>query len=254
MWKDILVFPAWRWIVVVPFAALGAYQTIQQQFLSAQLPPRLPFLPAWPWWVWSLTGLLLVCVLILEGAYRKTVAIEEASHALLAAVEAARNEARQRIRELEQNAQSVWFFRIGYIGNAWKDVTTNSREAIVTVELSITNQRSEPASISHFVLETITPEKSQPYPEGNPEYSDPVSRSTVEGAEAIPWCDEFFAPLYFQPKEAKVGQLTFVIKRMGFGEPSLYIRDGEGTEYRIVLTGKTMIKIASGLRRIDYPK
>lgn len=49
-----------------PFALLGAYQEVQQQF-APQLPSIVPASPL----VWFMITLTLLCILVLEGAYRR---------------------------------------------------------------------------------------------------------------------------------------------------------------------------------------
>lgn len=64
-WKAILGTP-WRWLVLIPSAALGIYQEIQQQFVP-NLPSSIPISPEW----WLIITLILACILILEGSYRR---------------------------------------------------------------------------------------------------------------------------------------------------------------------------------------
>jgi hypothetical protein len=64
-WKAILGTP-WRWLVLIPSAVLGIYQEAQQQFVPS-LPSSIPISPLW----WLIITLVLACILILEGAYRR---------------------------------------------------------------------------------------------------------------------------------------------------------------------------------------
>jgi hypothetical protein len=71
-WGTILKTP-WKWVVLA-FALLGAYQEIQQQF-APNWPSTLPGSPS----VWFFLALVLFCVLLLEGAYRRIRAIRKAA-------------------------------------------------------------------------------------------------------------------------------------------------------------------------------
>jgi hypothetical protein len=64
-WKAILGTP-WRWLVLIPSAALGIYQEIQQQFVP-NLPSSIPISPLW----WLIITLILAYILILEGSYHR---------------------------------------------------------------------------------------------------------------------------------------------------------------------------------------
>jgi hypothetical protein len=64
-WKAILGTP-WRWLVLIPSAGLGIYQEVQQQF-APNLPSSIPISPVW----WLIITLILACILILEGSYRR---------------------------------------------------------------------------------------------------------------------------------------------------------------------------------------
>jgi len=86
-WGAILA-PPWKWVVVAPFALLGAYQAVQQQF-APNLPGALPGSSE----IWFILTLLLFCGLLLEGAYRQ--------------IRAIRKDAEQREKELVGQLQEA---------------------------------------------------------------------------------------------------------------------------------------------------
>lgn len=52
--------------MLIPSAGLGIYQEVQQQF-APNLPSSIPISPLW----WLIITLILACILILEGSYRR---------------------------------------------------------------------------------------------------------------------------------------------------------------------------------------
>ena len=69
-WR-IVIRPAWRWAVLTPFAALGAFQVIREE-----LPPewqaklQLPSPLDWPWTSFVIVGLVVALFFVMESAYR----------------------------------------------------------------------------------------------------------------------------------------------------------------------------------------
>ena len=65
---------AWRWLVIVPFAILGAFDTSISQLGPEEWqvdPPRLiEILPGLSWQSWALIILAVILVIVLESAYR----------------------------------------------------------------------------------------------------------------------------------------------------------------------------------------
>jgi hypothetical protein len=81
IWRDILSKP-WKWLVAAPFALLGAFQGIRDEFLSPEWQARLKlphWLPDWSWQTWLLIALAAFLIAVLEGAYR-IISIERGSH------------------------------------------------------------------------------------------------------------------------------------------------------------------------------
>jgi len=140
-----------------------------------------------------------------------------------------------------------WYFRLSQI--KFDRRSLESTEYIISIDLMVSNRLPDPASISHFILEVIDSD-------GNKTHLNPSDRKEV-GAPFIGNTDELIAPLYLLSKEVKVGQVTFLVPNSsGFrthGPLNLFLRDEEGTEYRMPLDGKTMVKIASISRKEDYP-
>ena len=118
----------------------------------------------------------------------------------------------------------------------------------MAIDLMVSNRLPDPASISHFILEVVDSD-------GNKTYLNPSDRKEV--GPVIGNTEELAAPLYFLSKEVKIGQVTFLVPNSsGFrthGPLNLFLRDEEGTEYRMPLDAKTMVKIASISRKEDYP-
>lgn len=82
LWKDVLVRPAWRWLVVAPFALLGIYQTIREEFILSRLPNDEQDKYLWNWldWQWEwwlLIALVFTIVTILESAFRRVRPVED---------------------------------------------------------------------------------------------------------------------------------------------------------------------------------
>lgn len=75
-WKAVLGGP-WKWLVLVPLTFLGIYQEIQQQFLP-NWPSSLPISPL----VWFIIALILAIIFILEGAYRRIMALRKMANEL----------------------------------------------------------------------------------------------------------------------------------------------------------------------------
>ncbi len=80
IWWEILATPAWRWLVTVPVAILGALQLIRDEFLAPEtatkykLPKLFPDI-SWHWWIIIL--LCLVLAILTESAYRAITARED---------------------------------------------------------------------------------------------------------------------------------------------------------------------------------
>jgi len=70
IWRDILVAPAWRWLVLASLALLGAFQSIREELPSStQRKLQLPdYVPTWPWWTWALVLCGVVIFIILLSA------------------------------------------------------------------------------------------------------------------------------------------------------------------------------------------
>jgi hypothetical protein len=72
IWQEIL-HPAWRWVVLIPFAAISVLATARDELIEAQHPELYKlsrWLPGWSWQVYLLIGATLAIALILEGTYR----------------------------------------------------------------------------------------------------------------------------------------------------------------------------------------
>lgn len=71
-WRDVVILPAWKWLVFVPLALLGAFQSIREELPSSvQHRVQLPdYVPTWPWWAWLLILYSLVLAIILESTFR----------------------------------------------------------------------------------------------------------------------------------------------------------------------------------------
>jgi hypothetical protein len=83
-WKLILASP-WRWVMLVTFTILGAYQTIQQQFFP-ELPVRIT-IPAWGWFL-----IVLVTIgIVLEGSYRRIRQIRKEKDAEMSIINSSSN-------------------------------------------------------------------------------------------------------------------------------------------------------------------
>lgn len=79
MWYFLLFRPFWKWGVTIPWAILGTFQGIRDEFLSPenQEKYKLPnVIPDWPWWGWALILLGVICLMVAEGAYRKVSSVE----------------------------------------------------------------------------------------------------------------------------------------------------------------------------------
>jgi hypothetical protein len=71
IWREIAL-PLWRWVVLIPFAVLGLWDTIRDDLIGSTNPIfHLGYwLPEWPWYCWTLIIAGLSIVIVLEGAYR----------------------------------------------------------------------------------------------------------------------------------------------------------------------------------------
>jgi hypothetical protein len=69
---NVLRVGAWKWLVLAPLALITALQAIR-----AEVPGErqhwfflLTYLPDWQWRTWAIIALVLLCIAILEGAFR----------------------------------------------------------------------------------------------------------------------------------------------------------------------------------------
>ena len=76
--RDILVAPAWRWLVLAPLALLGIFQSIREELpSSAQGKLQLPDYVPTSWWAWVLILCGLVILIILGSAVSKVRKVDE---------------------------------------------------------------------------------------------------------------------------------------------------------------------------------
>jgi len=85
LWRDVLVRPAWWWLVIAPEALLGAFTGIRDEFIKKEWQDKLRITEWewWPtWWLWLMIGLVLTIFIILESAYRSVRNIQGQSEAV----------------------------------------------------------------------------------------------------------------------------------------------------------------------------
>ena len=69
--------------------------------------------------------------------------------------------------------------------------------------------------------------------------------------------ERFEPPLYFMPKETKVGYLAFMLDTLEgvkkCGIPVIHIKDGNGTDYKFRTDPKSLLQMQEAARTVDYP-
>ena len=76
IWWEILVRPTWYWLIFVPLAILGMFQTVRDEFFSSDIQEKYKLLKAIPhfsvaWYMAIALGLILI--IVLESAYRSII-------------------------------------------------------------------------------------------------------------------------------------------------------------------------------------
>lgn len=164
-----------------------------------------------------------------------------------------RNEARATAAAMETVTAQRWYFRLNSVGS--RREALDADEHIITVGLSITNRLDRRAAIADFVLEASDKDGVLQWLSSE---EDLNSSSKVQDQRrwVIGTHDKAVllqAPLRFEPRDVNTGQLVFIVRNWDGKDPLLVIRDEDGDEYRMELNAKTMFKIASKSRSVDYP-
>lgn len=73
-WHAIIRGFTWKALIAVPFAVLGAFALVRDEFLPAELQAKLKvpsLLPDWRWQSWALCALAALLIAVLESSYRE---------------------------------------------------------------------------------------------------------------------------------------------------------------------------------------
>jgi hypothetical protein len=76
IWWEILVRPAWRWLILIPIGVLGYFQSVRDEFFSASDQAKYKILKVIPnisieWF--AVLILALVLIVVLESGYRSII-------------------------------------------------------------------------------------------------------------------------------------------------------------------------------------